>query len=155
MCIIIDASVAATFFTEPFRGDNAPVANWITNGYGTLVYGGRLSTELFKIAAARRLIQNWARAGRAMEVADDVIDQQLAAVRQLNLCRSNDHHVIALARCSPARVLYTSDKALMSDFANVGLLPVPKGKIYRTASHVWLLGYGSCGCRSAYGRVRK
>ena len=69
MCIIIDASVAATFFTEPFRGDNKPIADWITRGFGTLIYGGQLRAELFKIGAAKSLVLNWSRAGLAVEVA--------------------------------------------------------------------------------------
>ncbi|MDE0306934.1 MAG: hypothetical protein OXI87_18940 [Albidovulum sp.] len=47
-------------------------------------------------------------------------------------CESNDQHVLALARISGARLLYTNDQKLMDDFKNTELVSTPKGKVYRT-----------------------
>ena len=55
-----------------------------------------------------------------------------AATRELEaqqICRSNDAHVIALARVSGARLLFTNDRELQSDFKNRQILG---GNIYTT-----------------------
>ena len=83
-----------------------------------------------------------------MEDNEQVLEQERVVV-ETGHCQSNDHHVIALARVSGARVLFTEDKALMRDFGDLRLLR-PKGKVYRRPSHSRLLVHRR-GCR---GRAR-
>ena len=48
---------------------------------------------------------------------------------------SDDEHVLALALVSGARLLYTNDAALISDFKNRTIVATPRGKIYTTAEN--------------------
>ena len=44
--------------------------------------------------------------------------------------KSDDEHVIALARVSKARVLYAHDSGLRDDFRNRALVSNPRGRLY-------------------------
>jgi hypothetical protein len=59
--------------------------------------------------------------------------------------RSNDPHVIALARASGARTLCSRDRELHKDFKNPALVNDPRGSVYQSPSHRHLLGHTS-GC---------
>jgi hypothetical protein len=146
MCVIVDANRAAVFFSDLLSGDHEPVVRWIERRGGRLVYGGRLRDELLRVSAAVLVLQQWRLAGRAIEVSDELIDEEETRVGSLGLCRSNDQHVIALARLSGARLLCTSDRLLMDDFRNPRLVPRPRGRIYQRPAHARLLDHsGSCG----------
>jgi hypothetical protein len=54
-------------------------------------------------------------------------------------CKSNDSHIVALARISKCRLLFSQDKPLHSDFTNLKLVPSPKGKVYQNRKHEHLL----------------
>lgn len=57
------------------------------------------------------------------------VAQQLRRRRD---CVSNDAHVIALAQVTGARLLFSNDSALQSDFKNKLLIDQPRGKVYST-----------------------
>ncbi len=42
----------------------------------------------------------------------------------------DDHHILALARYSGVRILFTSDRDLIQDFTKPRLIKKPRGKIY-------------------------
>ena len=58
--------------------------------------------------------------------------------------KSNDPHILALARASGARLVYTGDGKLIADFKNKRLIDGPRGKIYTGASNVRLLNRSVC-----------
>ena len=152
MCVIIDADVAARVFAVPPEDDFAPLWKWIEHKSGKIVFGfaGKLGVEWKKLAKAkRRLLQMW-RAGQALQVPATRIEAEENAVTKLAICKSNDPHVIALARASGARILCTNDQNLETDFKNGELVPSPRGKIYKTANHKRLLGHN----RICMGRPR-
>jgi hypothetical protein len=136
LCVIIDASVAGLAFSVPPHADFAPVWHWIKNRGGKLVIAGRLSNEL---SGARRLISQLWKAGLALGPPKEEVDKEEQVVRKSAMCRSNDSHIIALARVSGARVLCTNDGDLEADFKNRELVPNPRGGIYKNASHKSLL----------------
>lgn len=139
MCVIVDASVAGRVFSVPHEADFQPLWQWLEEKDGRLVYGGRLTRELNRLPSARRLLAELKRGGRALECRRPDVDEEERVVDRLGLCRSNDPHVIALTRVSGARVLCTNDQNLEIDFTNRQLVPAPKGKIYKQASHKRLL----------------
>ena len=53
-------------------------------------------------------------------------------IQQIGECASDDEHVIALARVSGARLLFTNDGDLQADFKNPGIINGPRGVIYTT-----------------------
>jgi len=141
MCIIIDAN-ASQFFKKPQSADFRPIWDWLNNKGGKLVYGGKLAEELRKITDSIRLLKQLSNRGVAIREDDNKISKEEAKVRAIG-CKSNDSHVIALARVSYARVLCSDDEKLHEDFKNLKVVSSPKGKIYQKASHKNLLSHNN------------
>ena len=136
MCVIIDASVASQVFAENRGSDYLPLWKWIEQGDGIIVYGGYLHEELSKVNRAKRYLKALSDAGKAHKMPKDGVDQEEKRVRKMQTPRkSDDPHVLALARLSRARVLCSSDKNLHADFKNLAILPKPRGQIYQNAQH--------------------
>lgn len=148
MCIIIDANFASGLFHNLKDDDNAPVISWLFDGGkdGIMVYGGKLTEELFLIASARRSIRILGQAGRAIRIDDKEVKAQKQLVDDMNICQSNDSHIIALAQISGARTLCSHDAALHEDFKNKNLIDRPRGSIYQNGTHADLLKHTS-GCK--------
>lgn len=146
MCLIVDANLAPQVFASPPHPDFVPVLDWLGKRDGCVVYGGRLAAELARIERARRYLLTLLRAGRALRFPDESIVTEQAVVTRTGLCRSNDAHVLALARVSGARTLCTHDRDLQRDFKNLQLISNPKGSVYQRREHVNLLRHTrSCG----------
>ncbi len=130
MCAILDANVVA----EVFRHDCSPGAGvfrrWIDQGNGRLVVGGRLRRELGRNGSFGIWLQQALLSGRAKNVADADVDREAKSLVAEASYQSNDEHVLALARVSGARILYSRDKALRKDFRNRQLIADPRGKLY-------------------------
>ena len=60
------------------------------------------------------------------------MDAATATLQSRNICKSNDAHVLALAIVSGARLLFTNDQDLQSDFGNRRIISGVRGKIYTT-----------------------
>lgn len=153
MCVIIDACVRDRVFSSPPHPDAVPVREWIERRGGRVAYGGKiLCDELFQSERARRQIRVWKQAGLASEFPQIAIDAETARVRAGGVVRSNDSHVVALARVSGARTLYSTDVNLHIDFKNTQLVADPGGKIYQGAHHRNLLEHTSS-CRVGRSRL--
>lgn len=141
MCIIIDANVFGTFLREPPAEETVPIHNWL-NRKGRIVYstGGKFAGEIGRKARERLLI--YVRAGRAVEVkAERLHDEETVLAGRIV---SDDPHVLALARVSGARLLYTNDTDLMTDFKNKRLIDDPRGSVYTRAANAHLLRRAIC-----------
>jgi hypothetical protein len=141
VCVIVDNNLAARVLVqsdpefEPvrerlFQKDKPPIR---------LAYGGKLRDELFGNKEVRRALRILDSAGRLKLVPDQKIEQELRSVLESGLCKSNDPHVIALARAAQARVLVSDDRDLFQDFKNPRLLSNPRGKVYQRRQHAKLL----------------
>jgi hypothetical protein len=139
VCIIIDANLASRVFGSPRPPDYAPLWRWIEEADGVIVYGGKLAGELNRIEAARRYLHQLYSAGKAHREPDDNVRAEEDKIA--GKCRSDDPHVIALARLTGARVLCSADTDLHDDFKNLALVPRPKGRVYQTAKHARVLGH--------------
>ncbi len=131
MCALVDANVAGEVF-----GHNKPPAGkefykWLNTGMGQLVVGGKLLVELNKTAA-----RDWMRqailSGRTRQEDTSQITERTEKLVKTRQCKSDDPHVIALAQISGARLLYSNDSDLQSDFKNKNLIDNPRGKVYTT-----------------------
>lgn len=146
MCLIIDANKLAVTFSEPRSEPAKPILEWLFKKDGCLVYGGtKMAKEIERVGEARRSLLELVRAGRARKCDDARVDAEQATVA--HLCRSDDSHVIALARVSGARVLYSGDENLHCDFKNRALVDKPRGKVYQTSAHLRSLRH-SRACKS-------
>lgn len=143
MCLIVDADSAHLLFSNPPHADAKPAWDWISHPKrnGHLVFGGENANEILGIEAATRALRELVRAGRATRVNPPELPKLLRKI-----CRSNDKHIIALARESGARILYSHDQRLHVDFKNSKLIDGPRGTIYQFAKHRNLLKHSSsCG----------
>ncbi len=146
MCLLVDANLAAAVFARPPHADFSPVLGWLEKGDGCVVYGGRLATELDRVGEGRRFLRSLLQAGRARLLPERDIDAEETVVAGTDLCRSDDPHILALARVSGARTLCTHDRNLQRDFRNSRLISAPRGSIYQRPEHSRLLRHtGSCG----------
>lgn len=133
MCAIVDANVASEVF-----GENPPPAaeeflEWITDGRGVLVVGGRLYEELDGHSPDFRRWASQAILARQMRIEDeDLVNAKERQIRNAGQHRSDDPHVLALAHVSGARLLYSNDRDLQQDFGDRGLIDHPRGKVYST-----------------------
>ena len=84
-----------------------------------------------------------------VEYGDTEIEAEIRWIKKQKLPKkmkpkSNDLHVIALARISGARLLYSDDKKLRKDFKNKHLVNSPRGKVYSKEDHQHLLDQNLC-----------
>ena len=70
--------------------------------------------------------------GRVKDIQDEQVDAETASLEARQICRSNDAHVLALARVSGARLLYTNDQDLQDDFNDRQIVNYPRGRVYTT-----------------------
>ena len=146
MCIIVDANKLGVFLAEPPHADAVPIRQWLDRpaGVGALVYstGGKFADELG--SKAKRKLADYRRAGRARLVAASRFAEDEAELKASGRLRSDDAHVLALARVSGARLLYTADQDLIEDFKDHHLIQRPRGKIYSGAANADLLTNNVC-----------
>ena len=136
MCIIVDNDVGPTFFKSQQGELYFPALEWIRKKGGKLVMGAQLWEEYQdrRRAETRRanVVRELERAGQAFFYSKAMT--QAEEVKVTSKCKSDDPHIIALARVSGARVLCTKDKKLKDDFKNLALVNSPGGHIYETAA---------------------
>lgn len=131
MCAIVDANVAGEVF-----GDNPSPAgrfffDWL-NTKGRLVVGGELTNELATHQHFVRWLRTAVRNGRAAEFPDWPVGSEAESVRLQGACQSNDWHILGLARVSGARLLFTNDRNLQTDFTNSQIVGGVRGRIFTT-----------------------
>ena len=151
MCLIIDTNVAALALCHPADPEFEPVYRSLF-GEGrpeqNLVYGGALASEYDKSGRISSAVQELLRTGRARREDDAEVNRETGQIRAR--CKSNDPHIIALARVSGVRLLCTHDRrsGLMADFKKKSLVDGPRGKVYtkNTRGNLRLLS-AKCKCK--------
>ena len=144
MCMIVDANRLGRFLADPPDEDVAPLRNWIESGKGRMVYstGGQFAKETG--GKARQRLGEYYRAGRARLISHDdfaEIEQDLRGDHRL---RSDDPHILALARASGARLLFSGDPDLIKDFKSPQIINSPRGKVYSGVGNAGLLRLSHC-----------
>lgn len=141
--MILDANVASQVFrtsAPEFKPIRVALFEAKPRPWG-VAHGGKLTAELNAVDDARRALAQLDRAGRVAIAPSQCMAVEERALSQGGLCRSNDVHVLAVARCSAARLLCTLDEALAADFTNPQLISKPRGKVYQNTAHARLLLY--------------
>ena len=148
MCIIVDANRLGAFLAHPAGTDAALLRAWVDRG-GRIVYstGGAFAREVGRRTRDRLL--TYVRAGRATLVPRERFADDEHSLRADPDLRSDDPHVLALARATGVRLLHTGDADLMADFRNKKFLDRPRGKVYSTAANAGLLATTRCATRSS------
>ena len=88
--------------------------------------------ELGRNAGFVRWLRTAQRVGRARAISDEAVDSETETLRSQGICRSNDEHVVALAKVSGARLLFTNDNALQDDFRDRRIVGGTRGRVYTT-----------------------
>ena len=115
----------------------------ITKRKITLVIGGKNTRELSRNKGVGRWLKGLVRANVARRIPDPAIEREERVLRERGQYRSDDVHVLALARASGARLLFSQDKNLAQDFKNRACLE-PTGSVYKKRAHVRLLDTAVC-----------
>ena len=127
MCtnVIIDADMIGRLNS----GEMRILLKWIERGEGTIVYSdhAKYSNEIrgktYDLFAAYR------RNGSAVLMRSEQVENEESTIDD-SMLKSNDSHIVALARASGTTVLCTGDNRLKRDFLNRTLLP-PIGRKHR------------------------
>ena len=137
MCLIVDVNIAHKVLISKDDSDFFPVREALFTTKkppATLVYGGKLYIENTN-RECRLAIQELDRAGRTRLISSMKIEAEVLKLEELRLCRSNDIHILALARVANVRLLCSQDEALAKDFTSKEIIDKPRGNVYRKASH--------------------
>ena len=141
MCAIIDAAnVGSELWDHKGNDAGQGFREAVDDGRIPLVSGGsKMSTE---VAGSGQRMLTWfaelRRSGKLTMKDNHQVDGQEARLQAATpgttgACQSNDHHIIALAQVSGARLLYTNDSDLTQDFNDHHLISTPRGKVYSTS----------------------
>lgn len=147
MCAIIDACVLSEVFSKrrdrPTTEAGREFFQWLQDGNGRLVIGGKLTKELLKVSKFSKWVTE-AKRNKGKDKNNDkdklvIIDSNrinsvTKEIEERHVLRSNDSHIIALAQVSGARLLFSKDKKLIRDFENPDIINNPPGKIYSDAT---------------------
>ena len=133
MCAIVDNNVRDQVFGENSESPAGKLfLKWLSDGKGKLVVGGELLRELGEYGDFNRWLRTALVRNIAVAEDDSLVDNETTLIRELKMCRSNDEHILALARVSGARLLFTNDADLQTDFKDRNLVNNPRGVIYTT-----------------------
>lgn len=143
--MIVDASRLGLFLAEPVHEDSVPIRKWLDKQGGRIVYStaGKFSKEV--VGKARTKLEAYYRAGKAVYVPLERFEEDVNTLAPQIL--SDDPHVIALARATGVRLLYTGDGALANDFKDKRVIDRPRGKVYSRAGNAHLLTRSACARR--------
>jgi hypothetical protein len=131
MCLIVDANTGSDIANSSL--DAIPIIEWLENGSGTIAIGGHLSTELSQHQRLWRKLAEYTRSGACKVYPAIKIEEQYLQIKRQQIT-SNDIHILALARVSGCRLLFSRDQALSEDFRNRRIIPKRNGqagRIYR------------------------
>ena len=137
MCAIVDANVRDQVFGGGQTDAGKFFLDWLLRpGGGTLALGGKLRNELSDNGRNLRFMNTYRQLrldGRVQEIPDGQVEAETMVVEALPTYRSNDAHVLALARLSGARLLFANDRDLCDDFKDRRIVNNPRGKVYTTS----------------------
>lgn len=142
MCLIVDNSIRDRVFFKSDDDDFRDLHSCFKGNLRPLViiiYGGQLRREYLQRKDMIEQLAELDRKGQARIIKDAEVDKETMLVKASRLCRSNDAHIIALARVARVRLLAADDNRLKRDFKNKALIDDPRGKVYDRRNHDALL----------------
>ena len=133
MCAIIDADTVHEVFGNNQNEAGEAFFDWIVEGDGHLVIGGKNEVELTRGSQGFRDWKWQLQSAGKMTIEDgEKVNNKTNKLINDRACVSNDAHVVALAQVSGARLLYSNDNDLQQDFNNYRLIRSPRGKVFTT-----------------------
>ena len=127
MCAIVDASGAEDVFGKDRPEIGIAFFNWIEE-HGHIVTGGKLTREIRSSCPNFILwAQEAERTRKLIKISKSNINVEMNKITKNRYLRSNDTHVLAIARAGEARLLYSNDKPLLEDFVDSRFIRRPQG----------------------------
>ena len=136
MCAIVDINVVHQGLGRERTEAGKFFFDWLLNG-GILVVGGsKFESEIRRDSKFLRFVNERRQSGKVRQgIKRGEVDAEQNRLIGRNICESNDEHILALARVSNTRILFTNDDALQNDFRNPSIISRSRGQIYTTAVH--------------------
>ena len=137
MCMILDNDTWGDFLAQ--KPDMQPIHDWLKQKNGKLVYSNHQGfQELSK--KYQKSLSEYSRAGQAHLVPGEEVEKEIKEIeKEHNIKKSNDRHILGLAKAFNIKVLCTKDKRLHQKFkAIIG------GRIYQNKNHQHLLTADLC-----------
>jgi hypothetical protein len=132
--LIIDANVLSLTLEQRKPNDFTPIWKALISGNAVAVYGGKLAREYAELRKFVPLIKELDRQGKFRQMSAQDVDAETLRVESQQCCRSDDPHVIALARVAKVRLLCSRDADLQADFGSKSVLN-PPGSVYQRPEH--------------------
>ena len=127
MCVrtILDASAFRHLCSATKNSAGYQLRKWIDRKDGVIAYSSyaKYDKELNAYKKARELLGRFVDDGKAIDVAFTCVEKALNRIPDDPPRKSDDPHILALALASEATVLFSCDKKLRRDFANVRVIP--------------------------------
>lgn len=131
MCAVLDANISGELFAK----DRPPIADlffrWM-NRRGLIVVGGEQLDELQRNGNASKWLLQGRLAGNVQEAPLDLVKDKIEELQRRSDLLSNNHHVLAVALVAGARLLFSNDLNLQTDFTNRDIVD-PPGRVYTSA----------------------
>ena len=137
MCLILDNNQWGDFLNK--KPDMLPIHNWLDKQRGKLVYSNH---ERFKELSIKyqRSLQTYRQKGKAKLVSKKKVTEEIRKIEEESYqLRSNDAHILALAKAEKIKVLCSKDKNLHDDFKKI-----INGQVYQKKDHKHLLVKDLC-----------
>ena len=137
MCIVLDSNRWGDFVNQ--KEDMKPIHKWLEKQNGKLVYSDYepIQRELNRLP--NNNLREYYRAGKALFISGKKVKEKVREIKNKYQLKSDDSHILGLAKAANAKVLCTKDKSLHQDFKNI-----IRGKIYQNKNHQHLLTPGLC-----------
>jgi len=136
---VIDADAFHHFREKKKHTAGDQIRKWISRGHGIIVYSvgqDRYASELRKYSDVFELITGFAQRGRAQQIPAPELATSARSIPSRPIRKSNDLHVLALAKVTKATVLFSCDGDLRRDFANVEVLGKVGNRDRRSVPHL-------------------
>ena len=137
MCAILDANLWSEFFDK--KETMQPVHTWLKKKNGKLVYSDH---QLFQRELTRKqklFLKKYSKLSKAEFVPKKEVEKIIGKLRKNKTIKSNDIHILGLAKANKVKVLCTRDKKLEKDFKRI-----LGGSIYKNQNHKHLLKKDTC-----------
>ena len=138
MCAILDSDVTNQVGTPSRLGAAQGFYDWLRSRRGGLVYSDKFLKEQIFIKSinndAKNMIRQFEQSGIAIRVDPAEMEKERKYLLSVadDITAKEDIEILALARASGARLLFTNDRKLQKDFKNSLLINSPNGRIYTT-----------------------
>ena len=138
MCIILDTNRWGEFLNN--QDDMKPIHTWLKKQNGKLIYSNhdKFEAEFNKAWKYKNALLNYSRAGKVRMVEKEKVVREMEKMEKVQL-KSNDEHILALAKASGVKVLCSLDQDLHQDFKKI-----IGGNIYQNKEHKQLLTKDTC-----------